>query len=270
MLSFNGHSADSDAIHFFKAPDGNISVYPAEQNPSLSTVHHHCTSTDLTRHSINVLLKDDLALHHKSTQFINELSPLFAEDIVPIIPNGSSSIYFGPFKSWIIAQLDELSGTLPKKPTYTHHPVAKVLKIQSLSLSDTNNEVAFNRAGFICNRDQDDLGIAPLFNISQKLWPYGCVSMDWITTSEGFCTLAANILHAYTVDQNTDTDNTPAFPVCSAFADYFIVPMPYNGGHIPIQAIKEWLTIYDEGLDERAWPLRSEHHAPYANLYSNA
>lgn len=273
MSSVNGCSAHIDAVHIFKTPDGDIYLNPRQHEVAHQRNYHRCSPTDLIKYSINVLLKRDPVLRHKTVQSTDDLAAAFSEDMLCDMPNGPNSITYGQFVSWINFQLDELNNASAiRRPAIHYHPLSKVLKVHSLTRSNPHSEVAFQNAGFICNRAAPST--PPIFNIEQHLWPFRQVSMDWITSKEGYFALATNILYEYTALKNPNTTSPPAAPPnflsCTAFADYFIGPMPYDGGHIPLQEIDDWLAIQDEEcLDEREWPLRSEHNAPYSNDYSD-
>lgn len=200
-------------------------------------------SVELLQHSIEILLKDDDALRHKIVPTLDILATRFTDDILNDMPNGPNRIDFNQFKTWLAVQLDELNHAAPIIPPAAPYPVSIIPKIKSLSLRDPDSEISFHQAGFICYREEPC--ITPFFNIEQQLWPYRQVSMDWTTTSEAFFTLAANILHAYTADRKPRANalpiNPPTFPACASFVNHFIDPMPYHGGHIPLQEITLWL-----------------------------
>ena len=249
MLQEYQHQTDSDFIDFLKASKGADAPTCTVLSSSHHAVNDFYTAAGLLQYGIDLLLKNDTVLRHKTTPVFDVLATRFAEDVLDYMPCGSNRIHLDEFKTWLIIQLDDLGETDTIIQPAASYPVSIIPKIKSLSLNDPDNEIAFHHAGFICYREEPC--IPPFFNIGQQLWPYRQVSMDWITTSEAFFTLAANILHSYRADQTTDCvaepDKPPTFRVCASFVNHFIDPMPYHGGHIPLQEIALWLET-DGGL----------------------
>lgn len=242
MLQEYEHHSHCGTIDFIKTPGGTISLHASGRKSSRHINDHHNTPTELLQRSIDVFLKDDAALRHKTTPAIEVLATRFT-DFLRDMPSGPNRVRCHEFRAWLAIQLDELNNPAPINPPVDIYPVSKISKLKSLSLRDSNNEVSFHQAGFICYKEASS--IPPLFNIEQMLWPYRQVSMDWINTSEASCVLAANILLAYSINQKNDSAEspikTPSLSICAAFAEFFIEPMPYQGGHIPLQGIAWWL-----------------------------
>lgn len=241
----NEHSIDlhTDVIDFFKSEDGTITTH----NNHHRFTHNPCAPTrsspELIHYSITEALKYNTALRDRAMPFIDVLAARFSEEILIGMPTGCNCINSKQLEKWLTGQITAFDKSGAIRPSIPDHPLHIAVKLETHSKSDSGNEVSFHHAGFICFREENCT--PPLFNISQKLWPYRRVSMDWITTTEAFYALAANILSAYAFDQQPATEATPlespTFISCTAFAEYFIEPIPLEGGHIPLQEIAVWV-----------------------------
>ncbi len=243
MRKKNSIASHTEAIDFVKSEDGKITTY---NNSYLSTNNlsdQTLTSAEHIRYRITEALKHNSELRDKGAPFIDVLTSRFSEELHSGMPAGFNCIDSPHLEKWLTGQIMTLDASAFIRPSIPHHPLHIAPKLESLFRGDLENEVSFHRAGFICYRDEQCT--PPRFNIGQTLWPYRRVSMDWITSNEAYCTLAANILYAYVCDKKKDNVSppidSPTFVTCTAFAEYFIEPIPIVGGHIPLHEIALWV-----------------------------
>lgn len=243
MRKENSTASHTEAIDFFSSENGKITTYDNAHRFTDNPCGRTVTSSELIHCSITEALKYNSELRDRAAPFIDVLAARFSEEILIGMPAGFNCIDSPHLAKWLMGQIKALDESAFIRPSIPNHPLKIPPKLESLSQGDSENEVSFHHAGFICYREEHCT--PPRFNICQKLWPYRRVSMDWITSSEGYCALAANILYAYACDQKKYNKSSsleiPTFLTCTAFADYFFETIPMEGGHIPLQEIALWV-----------------------------